>query len=255
MQLSPGERAKGDLPDGGLLPRDQVLSTVQLDEITRALDPETREDLSRLLKGLADATEGHAGDLNDALGNVAPFSDDTTELLSLCSTSSTARSGAWSATRAGCSARWGARGRAVGLVRAGDRVLTTTAERNRELADAVRILPTTLTELQVTLDEVRGLAIDAGPVVSELRPAARELADSPTPRRSLPTSRRFRRPRPRSDPLARRAARAHPRSKRTASARTDPRPNTAGSAAGGAVPGEIRQRNRGHVRQPGGKHP
>jgi phospholipid/cholesterol/gamma-HCH transport system substrate-binding protein len=62
-----------------------------------------------------------------------------------------------------------------GLVRAGDRVLSTTAARNRELADAVRILPTTLAQLRPTLDAVRHTSVLAQPVVSELRPAARAL--------------------------------------------------------------------------------
>jgi phospholipid/cholesterol/gamma-HCH transport system substrate-binding protein len=82
-------------------------------------------------------------------------------------------------------------GELSGLVTSGDRVLSTTAARNRELAEAVRILPTTLAELQLTLDDLRGLAVDAAPVVSELRPAARALGPSlrqtrPFLRRSTP---------------------------------------------------------------------
>jgi ABC-type transporter Mla subunit MlaD len=175
VQLSPGDRAAGDLADGGLLPRDQVLSTVQLDEITRALDPQTRADLQRLLRGLADATGGHGEDLNDALGSVSPFSEDTTELLTVLDEQHGALRRVVRDTGRVLGAIGRRQGELSGFVRAGDRVLSTTAARNRELADAVRILPTTLAELQLTLDEIRGLAIDAAPVVSELRPAARAL--------------------------------------------------------------------------------
>ncbi len=180
VQLSPGERSSGDLPDGGLLPRDQVLTTVQLDEITRALDPQTRDDLSRLLRGLADATEGHAGDLNDALGNLGPFSEDTTELLTVLDEQHGALRRVVRDTGRVLGALGRRQGELSGLVTAGDRVLSTTSARNRELADAVRILPTTLAELQLTLDDLRGLAVDAGPVVSELRPAARAFGPTLT---------------------------------------------------------------------------
>jgi ABC-type transporter Mla subunit MlaD len=60
-------------------------------------------------------------------------------------------------------------------VRAGERVLSTTAARDRDLAETVRILPTTLAELRPTLVDLRALAIEAGPVVHALRPGARAL--------------------------------------------------------------------------------
>src|SRR5207244_1370371 len=55
-------------------------------------------------------------------------------------------------------------------------VFATTARRNRDLADVVRILPTTLDELRPTLVDVRALSREAGPVVRALRPAASDLA-------------------------------------------------------------------------------
>ena len=75
---------------------------------------------------------------------------------------------------------FGALGRRQGelsaLVLAGNRVLSTTAARDRDLAETVRILPTTLEELQPTLVQLRSLAVEAGPVVTALRPGARALA-------------------------------------------------------------------------------
>jgi hypothetical protein len=60
-------------------------------------------------------------------------------------------------------------------VRDGDLVLSVTARRNRDLADVVRILPTTLAELRATLGEVEIVAGHARPLVHELRPASRAL--------------------------------------------------------------------------------
>ena len=44
--------------------------------------------------------------------------------------------------------------------------------RNTDLADTMRILPTTLAELRPTLAELQTVSRDAAPVVRELRPAA-----------------------------------------------------------------------------------
>jgi hypothetical protein len=67
-------------------------------------------------------------------------------------------------------------GELSGLIRAADDVLTTTARRDRDLADAVRILPTTLAELRPTLEVARELSLEAHPLVRDLRPGARALA-------------------------------------------------------------------------------
>jgi virulence factor Mce-like protein len=180
VELTPGDRSAGILPDGGTLPRDQVHATVELDEVTRALGPKTRTDLQRLVHGLALATNGHAKSLNYALGNLPSFSDDTDQLLTILDE----QHGALRRVVRDTGTVLGALGRRqdqlAGLVTAGDRVLRTTSARNRELADTVRILPTTLAELRPTMIELRTVARSAAPVVRELRPAARSLGPTLT---------------------------------------------------------------------------
>ena len=51
VELTPGSKASGDLPDGGLLPATQIRPTVELDEILRALDEPTRERPAALPEG------------------------------------------------------------------------------------------------------------------------------------------------------------------------------------------------------------
>jgi hypothetical protein len=67
-----------------------------------------------------------------------------------------------------------------GLITAGDRVLASTARRNADLADSVRILPTTLRELRPTLRDLELLVDDAKPVVRDLRPGARAFGPTLT---------------------------------------------------------------------------
>jgi phospholipid/cholesterol/gamma-HCH transport system substrate-binding protein len=175
IELSPGSRGSGELPDGATLPRQQIQQVTQLDEVTRALDPRTRSDLQRVVRGLALATNGRAQDINDALGNVGPWAGDTTDLLQILDQQHGALRRVVRDTGVVLGAVSQRQGDLSGLITAGDRVLSTTAARNRDLADAVRILPTTLAELRPTLDAVRQTSLLAKPVVSELRPAARAL--------------------------------------------------------------------------------
>jgi virulence factor Mce-like protein len=180
VELTPGDPDAGELPDGGRLPRRQVLATVELDEVTRALDPATRKDLQRFVHGLRHAADGHAGSLSDALGNLPRFSDDTDQLLTILDEQHGALRRVTRDTGTVLGALGRRQGQLSGLVVSGDRVLRTTAARDRELAEIVRILPTTLAELRPTLVQLRGVAETAAPVVSELRPAARSLGPTLT---------------------------------------------------------------------------
>ena len=50
VELSPGTRSTGMLHDGGKLPQGQVADTVELDEILRTFDPETRARFTQLVR-------------------------------------------------------------------------------------------------------------------------------------------------------------------------------------------------------------
>ena len=180
IELTPGDKSSGALPDGGTLPNSQIKPTVELDEILRALDPRTRHDAQLFLKGLAASVQGRGESLNDALGNLQPFSDHSAQLLDILDTQRSAVRRLVRDTGFVFGSLAQRQGDLSGLVRAGDRVFATTARRNGDLADIVRILPTTLAELRPTLVDVRSLSRDAGPVFRALRPAARDLGPSLT---------------------------------------------------------------------------
>jgi ABC-type transporter Mla subunit MlaD len=184
IELSPGSEASGDLPEGGLLPATQVRPTVELDEVLRALDRRTREDLQRFLKGLARGFEGRGGDVNAAVGNLPPFAEDAGDLVRLLHTQRRAVRRLVSDGGEVFESVGARQGQLSGLVRALDTVLGATARRNVELAETVRVLPTTLRELRPTLGELEALSREARPLVRDLRPAARAL--EPTLADALP---------------------------------------------------------------------
>src|SRR3954452_4892068 len=81
VELTPGNKAAGTIPENGNLPASHVSPTVELDEIFRAFDPKTREAFRVWMQSQAAGIKGRGQDINDALGNLAPFATDTTALL------------------------------------------------------------------------------------------------------------------------------------------------------------------------------
>ena len=177
IELTPGRRTSGMMFDGTKLPREQVVATTELDEVTRALDVRTRQSLQRFARAMAEL-EGEGYDLNGALGQLPGFTRDSTTLLRTLDREHRAvrqlvRDGGEVFDALGRR-----QGELSGLIRSGNAVLATTARRDADLAETVRILPTTLRELRPTLEQVRALSLEALPLVRDLRPGARAL--SPT---------------------------------------------------------------------------
>jgi phospholipid/cholesterol/gamma-HCH transport system substrate-binding protein len=176
VELSPGHPQSGRIPDGGSIPRAQVRPTTEIDEVTRTFDPRTRRDAQRILGSLAVAVGARGEQINGSLGNLPPFADDSNRLLQILDTQHDAVRRLVADTGVVFDAVGRQNGELSGLIRSGDQVLQITARRNADLADTVRILPTTLAELRPTLAELQTVSRDAQPVVGELRPAAVKLA-------------------------------------------------------------------------------
>jgi phospholipid/cholesterol/gamma-HCH transport system substrate-binding protein len=82
VELSPGGPGGDDLPDGGTLPDGQIDDTVELDEIFSIFDRRTRRNFEAWLRESGIAFSGDYGrDVNNALGNAAPFFEHGADLL------------------------------------------------------------------------------------------------------------------------------------------------------------------------------
>ena len=73
---------------------------MQIDEIFNALDEETRQSFQLWMKNAAIAIDGRGLDLNDAFGNLGPFSEDASDVLGDPAAARRRRCAAWSATPA-----------------------------------------------------------------------------------------------------------------------------------------------------------
>src|SRR3954467_7000009 len=81
VELTPGNKSAGMIPENGTLPASHVSPTVELDEIFRAFDSKTRDAFRAWFRESAVGVSGHRYDINDALGNLAGFAVDTNVLL------------------------------------------------------------------------------------------------------------------------------------------------------------------------------
>ena len=178
VELTPGSPDAKTVAENGTLAQGQVAPTVELDEILRAFDPKTRAAFQSWMQTQAQGIDGYGRDINDALGNLAPFAEDTARLVDILNT----QQGAVQRLVSNSGVVFGAlseRGDQLSsLINNSGRVFATTAARDRELQEAFVALPTFEDESRLTLTRLAAFARNTDPLVTQLRPAAREL--SPT---------------------------------------------------------------------------
>jgi phospholipid/cholesterol/gamma-HCH transport system substrate-binding protein len=178
VALTPGTRGAGTVPEGGRLPAGRVAPTVELDEIFRVFDERTRDAFRSWMDQLAVASQGRGADINAALGELAPFAQDTNTLLRILNAQQPTVRRLVADTGTVFDALSERDGQLRSLIENANRVFATTAARDRELADTFRVLPTFERESTLTVRRLAAFARTANPLVTQLRPAAREF--SPT---------------------------------------------------------------------------
>jgi len=178
VELTPGNGSGPTLAEGAQLPSAQVAPSVQLDEIFRTFNQKTRDSFKVWMQEQASAFRGRGLDLSNTIGELPQFEESANRILRILSTQSEAvrqlvRGGG--ETFGALSDR---KGELSSLIRNTDRVFSTTAQRNDDLANTFRILPTFLDESKATLARLQQFSNFTDPLVQQLRPAAKEL--SPT---------------------------------------------------------------------------
>jgi phospholipid/cholesterol/gamma-HCH transport system substrate-binding protein len=178
VELTPGHASAQTIPEGGALPSSQVSDTVELDEILRSFDPKTRAAFQDWMQTQAQAIGNNGQDLNDALGNLAPFAEDTADIVDILNRQEGAVSRLVANTGIVFQALSERDGQLRSLIQNSNTVFATTASRDEQLKAAFRALPTFEKESRLTFNRLDEFATETDPLVTQLRPAAREL--SPT---------------------------------------------------------------------------
>jgi phospholipid/cholesterol/gamma-HCH transport system substrate-binding protein len=176
VELTQGDRDGPKLAEGATLPRAQVQTSVQLDEIFRTFDAKTRAAFQTWMQQLAIASAGRGADLNAAIANLEPFAEDANKVLRVLDTQQGAVQQFVRNTGEVFGALSERQGQLQGLIRNSATVFHTTAVRNRDLEATFRALPTFLDESRLTLDRLDSFSRNANPLISQLHPSARLLS-------------------------------------------------------------------------------
>lgn len=187
-----GDDAASPIEENGHLESTQVVEQVQIDEIFKALDEETRQSFQLWMKNSAIGIEGRGLDLNDAFGNIGPFSSDASDVLATLREQEQALRSVVRNTGTVFAALTAREQELAGAVVGSNRTFRALASRDEALADTFQIFPTFQRESRFTLERLEQFAEKAGPLFRDLKPVARDL--SPTLRdlrRLSPNARRL----------------------------------------------------------------
>ena len=170
-QLSGGD-APEPIPEGGHLAQTQVQDQTQIDEIFQGFDQQTRQSFQSWMQNAGIAVNGRGLDLNDAFGNVGPFTSDASDVLGTLRRQEQSLRTLVHDTGDVFAALTSHDQALAGAIVGGNRTFGALASQSQALSDTFKILPTFENEGR------KGFAEDSRPVFHDLRPVARDL--SPT---------------------------------------------------------------------------
>jgi phospholipid/cholesterol/gamma-HCH transport system substrate-binding protein len=177
VEITPGSPGSKKLADGGTLPNAQIDDSVELDEVFRVFDPETRKAFQQWLHEGGIVTSGtFARDFNDSLGNAAPFFEGGADLLRPLAEQEVALRRVFRDTGRVFNAVSREDGQLQGLITNGNATFGALASRDDALAETFQIFPTFLRETRSTVRRLETFARNTDPLVRDLAQPARDLA-------------------------------------------------------------------------------
>lgn len=177
VEITPGSPDAPMLDDGGTLARSNVEDTVELDEVFRVFDEETREGFQQWLHEAGIVTSGtFARDFNDSLGNAAPFFEGGADLLRPLAEQEVAVRRIFRDTGRVFDAISREEGQLRGLITGGEATFSALASRDDALAETFQVFPTFLRETRTTVRRLEDFARNTDPLVRDLAEPARDLA-------------------------------------------------------------------------------
>jgi phospholipid/cholesterol/gamma-HCH transport system substrate-binding protein len=178
IELTPGDADGPELADGGTLPEANIAESVQLDEIFRTFDPETRAAFQSWMQESAVAINGQGQSLSYGLGELEPTFTDFDKLFRVLDSQRLAVGQLFRNGATTFEALRGREGELASLIQSSNAVFRTTAQRDRDIEALFRAFPTFQDESRLTLNRLKAFALNADPLMRQLVPAAEQL--SPT---------------------------------------------------------------------------
>lgn len=178
IELTPGSREGEELKDGGTLPEANVAESVQLDEIFRTFNAQTRAAFQEWMQEAAVAINGQGQSLSYALGGLEPTFTEFDKLFRVLDSQRLAVGQLFRNGATTFQALRGREGQLADLIQSSDAVFQTAARRDRDIEALFRAFPTFLDESRTTFARLKDFSLNADPLMRQLVPAAEEL--SPT---------------------------------------------------------------------------
>lgn len=175
VQISPGSWKVPAVRKGYVIPIQNTLADVNLDEVLAELDGRTRDYLKLLLNGTATGLKGRGGDLAEVFRRFAPTARDLGRVNRSVAQERVALRSVVSSL-SGLTQKLADRpAQLSGLVEASNATFGAFASEDRNLRATVAGLPATLRQATTTLRDVGPLARELGPATAALTPTVKAL--------------------------------------------------------------------------------
>ncbi len=173
MEIRPGGPPARELPEGGTIRIARTSPPIDSDELTNALDADTRLFFQTLVSGVDAGLEGRGKDLQELFKSLGPTTEDLATVTgALADRRRQLRR--LVANLAVLTREVGRRdGELARVVTAGNQTVQALAAEERALRASVRKLPGTLQTARRALDEVTDFSNELGPAATRLRRTAR----------------------------------------------------------------------------------
>ncbi len=175
VELTPGSRDAGRLPEDGRIPVSETLPDVNLDEILAGLDADTRDYLRLLVGGGAEGLRGNGVALRRALKRFEPTGTALREVNEQLATRKTNLRRVIHNFSLLTEELGSKDDQIAAFVSSSNAVFSSLARQDDNLRATLQELPKALTATQDGLGKVDGLARELRPALSDLRPGARAL--------------------------------------------------------------------------------
>ena len=175
IELYPGRRAAGKVPEGGVLRSASNTIPIDSDELSAALDADTRAYFTALVSAASRGMAGRGRDLRSALRALGPTTEQLRRITGLLAARRSAL-GRLVHNLSTLSVAAAGRDRELAqVVDAGSATLRAVASQDAALRESVALLPGVLRRARGTLTDATPFAEAIPPTLAALTPTARRL--------------------------------------------------------------------------------
>jgi phospholipid/cholesterol/gamma-HCH transport system substrate-binding protein len=181
VELDPGNKSAGEIPDKGTIPVESSLPDVNLDEILSQLDRDTRDYLMILANSGGEAFGDDPETAKQLRGTLRRFEPTNRDLAKITGELSKRRRNLRRVVHnfSALTNEVGTKDKQLSqLVVSANANFRALASQDQNIRESLQLLPGTLEQAKSTLTSANALSKELGPTFSALRPAARALGPS-----------------------------------------------------------------------------